>query len=99
MHITKEELQHTILHHFKDNKSSGLSDLPLQALRHLGGDALGSLTKFLNTSAIDQLAPVTWRKTKVVPLYKGKGDQLDFNNYRSIAVTPPFTKLLMSVIN
>ena len=57
------------------------------------------LAKFLNVSALQQLAPVAWRETKVVPLYKGKGDKLDCNNYRSIAVTPPFTKLFMSVFN
>jgi hypothetical protein len=35
----------------------------------------------------------------VVPLYKGEGNKRDCNNYRSIAVSPPFTKLLMSVLN
>ena len=54
---------------------------------------------FLNNSAIEQLAPRSWRCTKVVPLYKGSGDEADMNNYRSIAITPPFTKLLMSVMN
>jgi hypothetical protein len=34
-----------------------------------------------------------------VPLYKGEGDMNDCNNYRSIAVAPPFAKLLMSIIN
>lgn len=40
-----------------------------------------------------------WRETKVSPLYKGKGDKHDYNNYRSIAVAPPFAKLLMATIN
>ena len=35
----------------------------------------------------------------MVPLYKGKGSVTDMNSYRSIAITPPFTKLFMSVIN
>lgn len=35
----------------------------------------------------------------MTPLYKGKGDADSYNNYRSIAVTPPFAKLFMSVIN
>lgn len=34
-----------------------------------------------------------------MPLYKGKGDVQDMHNYRSIAITPPFTKVFMSVIN
>lgn len=57
------------------------------------------LAQFLNVSAIHRLAPKYWRDTKVVPLYKGKGDPADMNNFRSIAITPPFTKVFMSVIN
>lgn len=52
MEITKEELQHTIVNNFKANKSSGMSDLPLQTLRHLGTKAIASLADFLNESAL-----------------------------------------------
>lgn len=93
------EVQHVLQHHFKPNKSTGLSILPLQCLKWLGGDAIPVLTTFLNDTAIKQLAPQTWRNSKVVPLYKGEGDKTDCNNYRSIAVSPPFTKLLMSILN
>lgn len=85
-------------HHFKANKSSGWSQLPLPLLKNLGGRGVEGLCKFLNTSAIDQLAPKSWRETKIVPLYKGKGDISDLNNYRSIAITPPFTKMFMAVM-
>jgi hypothetical protein len=50
-------------------------------------------------TAIESLAPQSWRDTKVVPLYKGKGDPADVANYRSIAVSPPFAKLFMSIMN
>jgi hypothetical protein len=32
-------------------------------------------------------------------LYKGKGPATDPENYRSIAITPPFAKLFMAVVN
>jgi hypothetical protein len=35
----------------------------------------------------------------VVPLYKGSGPTTDPANYRSIAITPPFAKLYMAVVN
>lgn len=57
------------------------------------------MTTFLNKSAVDQLPPASWRETKVVPLYKGKGSLNKPENYRSIAITPPFTKLFMAVVN
>jgi hypothetical protein len=86
-------------HHFKANKSSGMSKMPLELLKHLGSTGVKSMATFLNTSAIDQLSPTTWRETKVVPLYKGEGPTSDPENYRSIAITPPFAKLLMAVVN
>jgi hypothetical protein len=57
------------------------------------------IADFLNKSAIEQLAPQAWRNSKVIPLYKGEGAITDCNNYRSIAVSPPFAKLLMSIVN
>jgi hypothetical protein len=97
--ITPEELIHVTKHHFRANKSSGLSPLPLQLLKHAGPAAATPLAHFLTTSAITQEPPQTWRNTKIIPLFKQKGDPKDMNNYRSIAIPPPFTKLLMAVMN
>jgi hypothetical protein len=65
----------------------------------MGEKALPTVADFLNRSAINELAPLQWRTSKVVPLYKGEGDITDNNNYRSIAVSPPLAKLFMSIIN
>ena len=65
----------------------------------MGESAVQVLTEFLNSTAIEQLAPQEWRNSKVMPLYKGEGATDDCNNYRSIAVSPPFTKLLMAILN
>lgn len=53
----------------------------------------------MNMSAIDNKPPLSWRTSKVVPLFKNKGLESDPTNYRSIAITPPFTKAFMAVIN
>ena len=73
--------------------------MPTQCIKWLGQKVIPVITEFLNKSAIEQLAPQTWRASKVVPLYKGEGDIADCNNYRTIAVAPPFAKLLMSIMN
>jgi hypothetical protein len=85
--------------HFKADKSSGLSQLPLQLLKHMGQTGIRCLARLFNSSAIDQLAPTLWRTAKVTPLFKGKGDATLPKNYRSIAVTPPLAKLFMAVMN
>ena len=68
-------------------------------LKHLGRAGVECFADFLNASALTQVAPESWRSTKVVPLYKGRGDPGDMNSYRSIAITPPFTKVFMAVMN
>ncbi len=65
----------------------------------MSAEAHPMIADFLTKSAIEQLAPQTWRDSKVVPLYKREGALSDCNNYRSIAVSPPFAKLLMSIVN
>ena len=98
-HITPAELTSTLTQHFKADKSSGLSKLPLQLLKHLGPRGVSCVADLINHSAIDQLPPLAWRTSKVTSLFKGKGDASLPENYRSIAVAPPLSKLFMSVIN
>jgi hypothetical protein len=73
--------------------------MPPQLLKFLGAKGIESLATFLNASAIDQIPPTSWRTAKVVPLYKGKGDATNPENYRSITIPPPFAKVFMSTIN
>jgi hypothetical protein len=54
---------------------------------------------FLNESAIKTAPPTSWKTAKVIPIYKGKGDTLNPENYRSIAITPPLPKVFMAVMN
>jgi hypothetical protein len=71
--ITTAEVKNVLESHFKANKSTGLSQLPLQCLKWVDETAHSAIADFLNKSAIEQLAPQTWRDSKVVPLYKGEG--------------------------
>jgi hypothetical protein len=73
--------------------------MPPQLLKFLGAQGIESLASFLNASAIDQAPPTSWRTAKVIPLYKGKGDAKHPENYRSIAIPPPFAKVFMATIN
>jgi hypothetical protein len=98
-HISPEELTTILQQKYKAKKSRGLSKLPPQLLKFLGDKGIQSLAAFLNASAIDQTPPTSWRTAKVVPLYKGKGDATDPENYRSIAIPPPFAKVFMATMN
>jgi|JI9StandDraft_2_1071091.scaffolds.fasta_scaffold450382_1 Reverse transcriptase (RNA-dependent DNA polymerase) len=73
--------------------------MPLQLLKHMSSAGITKIATFLNKSAIDQLPPKAWRASKVQAIYKGKGSKSNPSNYRSIAITPPFTKLFMATMN
>jgi hypothetical protein len=97
--IDPAEVKRVLEYNYPANRSTGLSKMPTQCIKWLGQKVIPTIADFLNKSAIEQLAPESWRASKVVPLYKGEGDSTDCNNYRSIAVAPPFAKLFMSIIN
>ena len=97
--ITQPELTTTLERHYNATKSRGLSTLPPQLLKFLGPPGIQSLATFLNASAITSPPPTSWRTAKIVPLYKGKGDHKSPENYRSIAIPPPFAKIFMATIN
>ena len=98
-HITAAELSSVLEQNFKAEKSTGFSPMPLHLLKHMGLTGVQCLATLLNRSAIEQLPPSQWRTSKVTPLYKGKGDATLPENYRSIAVAPPLSKLFMAIMN
>ena len=50
--ITADEVKHVLAYHFKANKSTGLSALPLQCLKWMHAGAHPIIADFLNKSAI-----------------------------------------------
>jgi hypothetical protein len=98
-HISTSELTDILKYKYKAGKSRGLSKLPPQLLKFLGAQGISSLATFINASAIDCEPPSSWRTAKIVPLYKGKGDTKDPENYRSIAIPPPLAKVFMATMN
>jgi hypothetical protein len=52
-HITATELTQVLKNHFRADKSSGLSPMPLHLLKHLGPAGIQCLTQLFNCSAID----------------------------------------------
>ena len=47
------EVQHVLQKHFKANKSTGLSLLPLQCLKWMGTASVPILTDFINNTAVE----------------------------------------------
>ena len=53
-----------------------------------------SLTHIFNLSLCLGVIPEDFKTARVTPVYKGKGDKSDPNNYRPISVVPTLAKIL-----
>ena len=60
--------------------ATGPDDLPIEAVKILAKQDIGYVVEAMN-QVLQQGIPEIWRKSRMVPIYKGKGDILECNNY------------------
>ena len=65
----------------KKGKAQGPDDIPVEAWIALGNKSVEFLVKFFNRLLRGEKMPDEWRKSVLVPLYKGKGDVKECGNY------------------
>ena len=53
-----------------------------------------SLTSLFNKSLTSGIIPADFKRARVTPIYKGKGELDDYGNYRPISVVPHIAKIL-----
>ena len=58
-----------------------------------GGSYKNALLQLYKSVWKSEIIPKAWTKTTIIQLYKGKGDQLDLNNYRNIHLKDCVPKL------
>ena len=79
-------------------KAAGCCGIQAELLK-AGGDAvLGSLHAVLSSVWNTGVIPADWKRGIVVPLYKGKGDRQDCNNYRGVTLLSVPGKVFARVI-
>ena len=66
------------------DKATGPDDLPIEAVKILAKQGIMYVVEAMNQVLQQQGIPEIRRKSRMVPIYKGKGDILDCNNYRGI---------------
>ena len=86
-----------ILKNLKNSKSTGLDHIDVGIVKLIADDILPSLTHIINLSLNTSTFPDAWKVAKVVPLLK-RGDPLNPQNYRPVALLPILSKILEKVI-
>lgn len=78
--------------------TAGVDGIPMyfwKSLLPLIGDSLAKLfTRFIN----DGFVPEYWKRSAVIPIYKGKGDRTNPGSYRPISLTPTISRLFERVL-
>ena len=65
----------------KWGKAPGICGINAELLKAGGNAVLVSLNAVLCSAWITGIIPTDWKRALVVPLWKGKGDRQDCNNY------------------
>ena len=86
-----------IVSNLSNSSSFGLYMIDTYIIKLIKPDILPALTHILNLSIATKVFPSSWKKSKVIPLYK-KEDLLDPKNYRPVAIIPILSKVLERVI-
>ena len=58
------------------DKSTGPVGLPIEAVKLLAKQDIGYVVEAMN-QVLQQEIPEIWRRSRMVPIYKGKGDILE----------------------
>ena len=84
------------LEKMKNRKATGPDELPIEVVNSLGQTGIAWITAVLHNQVNG--IPPEWRKSKITPLYKQKGDPLNCSNYRGIKLLSNCLKLWDRVI-
>ena len=95
--ISVEEVR-TGLRKMKKRKAQGPDDIPVEVCIALGNKGVEFLVNFFNRLLQGEKMPDEWRRSVLVPLYKGKGDIKECGKHRGIKLMSHSMKLRERVI-
>ena len=81
----------------KWKKAIGLDQLPSSLLKDSANEIAIPLAHIINLSLNSSSVPTSWKKAKVIPVFKS-GSVEDVSNYRPISVLPILSKIMERVV-
>ncbi|KAL4096954.1 hypothetical protein QTP88_021820 [Uroleucon formosanum] len=89
---TRQEIEWQIKR-LKNNKSSGSDGIQSEILKALNSETIMNIHKLMEHIWEEEVIPQDWNSALICPIYK-KGDPLNCNNYRGIALLNVSYKIL-----
>lgn len=95
--VTVEELSSTIMS-LKSEASSGYDNVSARTLKQALPHLTTALLPLINQCFTTGHFPSTFKRTIIIPLYKGTGDKSDPNNYRPVSIISNLSKLFEKIL-
>ena len=88
------------IRHINNNKAPGSDDLDIDIIRAINDDSnvMVQLTHLCNKIITEGKWSAEFRGSIYAPIYK-KGDNMDCKNYRTIALIPHASKIVLGIID
>ena len=83
-----------IMRNMKNSRSCGLDNIDSYILKLVRKEIIAAVTHIVNLSITTSVFPSSYKISKVVPLYKSKGDRMEPSSYRPVALLPIISKIL-----
>ena len=90
--ISREEIRGAVSK-LKHKRAAGPDEIPIEVWKCMGVQGLEWLTNLFNVILRTSKMPWDWRLSKLIPVYKKKGDVQLCNNYRGIKLLSYTMKL------
>lgn len=95
--ISREEVEHA-MKKMKNGKALGADQIPIEAWKSLGEQGTDILCDLMQKIWKGERMPHAWRNSILIPIYKGKGDIQNCNNYRGIKLMSHTMKIWERII-
>ena len=96
--FTVEEI-YLCLKRLKNGKACGIDKILNEFIKSTFDKMKQVYVDLFNRVLATGQIPESWTVGTIMPIYKNKGDRMDFNNYRGITILSCLGKLFTSVIN
>ena len=83
----------------KRAKASGPSGVTVEYRKYLGDVGVEWLKNLLNRILVEVKIPEDWAYSELVTIYKEKGDQMEYSNYRGIKLPEHGLKVLEKMLD
>lgn len=83
-----------LLSETSSSSTEGFDNISSNAIRAAGEVMIPVIRHLVNLSLVSGVFPASWRKTKIKPLFKGKGQATAPENFRPIAILAATSKIL-----